>query len=137
MITDYTFNPLTDSVERFESSDFRLFIRNSILYCQYATGLHLSLPVAKSSVELRIFFSKGKSYPVLIDMTGVRSTSADAEQYLSAIGLTLVTANALITESPLKRIAGNLLLSVSKPMIPTRLFTSEARAQVWLSRYVG
>lgn len=49
----------------------------------------------------------------------------------------LVSAVALIVGTPLSRMMGNVFLSVSKPMAPTRLFHDEASALAWLQEFVG
>ena len=106
------------------------------LCCQYCKDLHLSLEAAISVVESRIFFAKGASYPLLIDMRGIKSTTKKARQYMATIGATLVTAGALITGSSLNRMLGNVFLSIDKPQVPTRLFTNETSARQWLRGFV-
>lgn len=120
----------------FESPYITMWIEENIICCKYADDLHVSLEVAKSCVEGRIFFSKGKSYPLLIDMRGIKSVTKDARTYLASIGATLVTAGALITGSPLNRTIGNIFLTIDKPPVPTKLFTSEQKARQWLMKYV-
>jgi hypothetical protein len=102
------------------------------LCCRYADDLHLSLEVAVSIVESRIFFAKGRSYPMLIDVRGISSTTRKAREYMATIGATLVTAGALITGSLVNRTLGNIFLSIDKPLVPTKLFTNEESARVWL-----
>jgi hypothetical protein len=106
------------------------------LCARYAQNLHLTLEVAVSIVESRIFFAKGKSYPVLVDMRGIRSTTKKAHEYMATIGSTRVTAGALITGSPWNRTIGNLFLTIDKPQVPTRLFTNELNARLWLKQYL-
>ena len=43
-----------------------------------------------------------------------------------------VSAIALLLESSLQRTLGNLYLNVSHPTIPTRIFTDERLAVLWL-----
>ena len=106
------------------------------MYCKYADNLHVSLDVAKSCVEQRIYFSKGKSYPLLIDIKGIKSITRDAREYLASIGTTHVKAGALITGSPFNRTIGNIFLAIDKPLVPTKLFTSEEKARLWLKEYL-
>ena len=106
------------------------------LCCQYAENLHLSLEVAVSIVESRIFFAKGNTYPLLIDMRGIKSTTKKAREYMATIGATLVKAGALITGSALNRTLGNIFLTIDKPLVPTKLFTNEVNARQWLKQYL-
>ena len=109
---------------------------DGFLCCRYAEDLHLSLDVAVSVVESRIFFAKGNSYPLLIDMRGIKSTTKKARQYMATIGATLVKAGALITGSALNRTLGNIFLTIDKPLVPTKLFTDEVSARQWLKQYL-
>jgi hypothetical protein len=122
--------------DEYESSYIKMSIKSSILHCKYAPNLRLSEDVARSCVEGRIFLSRGRSYPVLIDMLGVVSTTHDASEYMMSLGSTLVKANAFMTGSWISRVIGNTLLAFDKPEIPTRLFTSEEKARKWLEQFV-
>jgi hypothetical protein len=125
-----------DLTEEYESSYIKMSIKSSILHCKYAPNLQLSEDVARSCVEGRIFLSRGKSYPVLVDMLGVVSTTHEASEYMMSLGSTLTKANAFMTGSWVSRVLGNLILAFDKPEIPTRLFTSEEKARKWLQRFV-
>jgi hypothetical protein len=109
--------------------------KEGFLYCRYAEDVHLSLDTAISIVESRIFFAKGRSYPLLVDMRGIKSTTRKAREYMATIGSTLVMAGALITGSAINRAIGNLFLTIDKPLVPTRLFTNEESARQWLRQY--
>ncbi len=113
-----------------------MWIKEGILYGKYADNLHLSLEIAKACVERRIFFSQGKSYALLVDMRGIKSTTKQASRYLATIGTTLVKAAALITGSAMNRALGNIFLTIDKPAVPTKLFTSEEKAREWLLKYL-
>ena len=121
--------------QKIETPHIQLWMEEEILYCKYADNLHMNLTIAKFCVEARIFFSKGKSYPLLIDMRGIQSTTSEARQYMATVGATLVTAAALITGSPFNRSLGNVFLKINKPPIPIRLFTDEQKARLWLSQF--
>jgi hypothetical protein len=46
-----------------------------------------------------------------------------------------VTSAAFLTESALRSLAGNIFLSLEKPLVPTKLFTDEKKALNWLKKY--
>lgn len=104
--------------------------------CKYADDLHVTMEVARSVVDARIVFSKGKRYPVLVDMKGVKSSTGAARKYLATTGATLVTVGALITGSALNKTIGNLFLKIDMPPVPTKLFTNEEKARAWLRQYM-
>jgi hypothetical protein len=122
--------------EKFESPYVTMWLEEGILCGRYANDLHLSLEVAKSCVEARIFFTKGKSYPLLVDMTGIKSTTKEARDYMASIGATLVTAGALITRSSVSKTIGNIFLTIDKPPVPVRMFTNEEKAREWLKQFL-
>ncbi len=113
-----------------------MWMEGGILYCKFAHDLHVSLDVARACVELRIFFSKSKSYPLLIDMRGIKSTTRESRKYMATVGSTLVTAGALITGSRFNTTIANIFLTIDKPPVPTKLFTSEEKARQWLKDYL-
>ena len=112
-----------------------LWFQDGILYGRYTEGLDVSLEVAKELVESRIIYSEGKSCALLIDMRGIKSATLHAREYLATIGATHLKAAALIVGSKLERTTGNIFLMIDKPLVPTRLFTNEARAVGWLKHY--
>ncbi len=109
-------------------------IEGNIMFCEYADDLHLSIEVARACVESRIFFSRGKSFFLSVDMRGVKSTTKEARTYLATMGTTLASAGALITGSALNRALGNIFLKIDRPAIPAKLFTSEEKARKWLMK---
>ena len=122
--------------ERFETPYVTFWMEQDFLCCRYADDLHLSLDVATFVVESRIFFAKGLSYPLLIDMRGIKSTTRAARQHMATIGATLVKGAALITGSAINRTLGNIFLKIDKPEVPLKLFTNEVAARNWLIQYV-
>lgn len=122
--------------DSFESPYISMWMEENIMCCKYADDLHVSLEVAKSCVEGRIFFSKGKSSVLLIDMRGIKSITRDARDYMASVGAILVIAGALITGSQLNRTIGNIFLTIDKPPVPTKLFTNEQKARQWLKGYL-
>lgn len=108
----------------------------NFLRCVFNDQLEVNLEVAKNCVENRIRFSNGLSYPCLIDMKGVRSISKDAREYLATEGARNIKAGALIIDSALSKMVGNIFLTINKPAVPTKLFTNELEAKEWLKKYL-
>jgi hypothetical protein len=126
---------LPEEHEMFEPPHLTMRMEDGFLFCTYAKDLHLSLDVAKACVEARIFFSKGKTTLLLIDMTGIKSTTRAARQYMATVGTTQVKAAARVTGSDFNNALANFFLAVNKPMIPTRLFTDKQKAKQWLQQF--
>ena len=125
----------TNQLNVLETPYLTLWMDGDIVCARYANDIHLSLEVAKTCVEARIFFSKGNSCAMLIDMRGIKSTTREARRYMATIGATLVKAGALITGSAMNRALGNIFLKIDKPQVPTKLFTEESKARAWLQQY--
>ena len=109
---------------------------SGLLCARYINDLHLSLDVAIAVVESRIYFARGRAYPILVDMRGIKSTTKEARQYMATVGATLVTAGALITGSAVNRTLGNIFLILDKPLVPLKLFTDEVQARKWLKQFL-
>jgi len=111
------------------------WIENGILYGKY-TVEHIDLDLAKKLIALRIEKSGDSTYPVFVDVTDVKTVSKEARETLATgDGIKNMSACALVVGSPVNRLLGNFFLSVSKPGVPTRLFTSKEDALVWLSTF--
>lgn len=121
--------------ESFESPYVTMWLDGNLMCARYAKNLHMTLEVAKSVVGARLFFTKGKSYPLLVDMTGIKSVTTEARKYMATVGVTWVTAGALITGSQLSKTIGSIFLAIDKPTVPTKIFTDEQKARLWLEQY--
>jgi hypothetical protein len=70
---------------------------------------------------------------VLVDMRGdARTSKAALDVYASEAATRGCVGSALLTDSALSVIVGNLFIAMSRPRIPTRLFSNEAKALKWL-----
>jgi hypothetical protein len=75
--------------------------------------------------------------PVLVDLREVRSMSRECRKYFAGPETAKVeAAAALLVVSPVARAIGNFFMGLNRPLCPTRLFTSEADALVWLKQFV-
>jgi len=73
----------------------------------------------------------------LLEARKMKSISKDARQFFASDEVTRVSlAFAMIVDTPLSRVLGNFYLSISKPKLPTRIFSSEAEALEWLNGYI-
>jgi hypothetical protein len=76
--------------------------------------------------------------PVLVDLRRIKSMDRAARSYYAGPETASTqTAAALLVGSPLSRAVGNFFLGLNKPLIPTRLFTSEPEAIAWLRGFVA
>ena len=123
-------------LDKKETPYVSLHIEKGIMHCIFRSNLHMDLEVAKQCVGARIEFSKGISYPCLIDMEGVKSTDSKARVYMAKEGARLMKAGAMLTSSMYTKMLGNVFLTINKPEIPVRLFSDKATAIKWLKQYL-
>ena len=100
-------------------------------------GSVIELKEAKEEIAAYSSFCKEKKRPQLVDIRGVKSVSAEARNYFAGEELAeAVCAIAGIIGSPLSRIMGNFFLGLNKPSFPSKLFTSEEEALIWLRGFL-
>ncbi len=120
----------------FYENEYALFwVENGILFFEYKPDVILNLNVAKKVVADRIRFQNEKSYPVLCDIRGIIDTDKSGRDYLAHSGSMLTKAVGLIVHQKVSITISNFYLHVSKPTVPTRLFTSKEDAIDFLKQY--
>lgn len=119
-----------------QSTDYAdMFIKDGIAHLVYKPLDLLDLEIAKVMVRDRVEFKEGMSYPTLFDIRNIASTSKEARDYMANEGNELVTASALLVNSPVTKMIGNFFISVSKPKNPTRIFTEKEKSLEWLQQH--
>jgi hypothetical protein len=99
--------------------------------------LELDLEDAKEAVREIALLGQGRKRPVLVDLRQCKSMAVEARAYLKGPETARVElASAVLIVSKLKRAFGNLAMWLRRPLIPTRLFTSEEKALDWLRGFV-
>ena len=119
------------------SNDCSTFwFEGGILLSEYIVA-NVDLNVARKGVELRHSIVQGRSYPLFVDISKVKSINKEAREYLSQPEASMyIKAAALLASSYLSKIAGTFFLSFNRPPIPTKLFTDKVEALKWLERFV-
>jgi hypothetical protein len=97
-------------------------------------GAEYTLEDAKQGLAAIDQVSNGKLHPMLVDLRNIKTMERAAREELAAVKG--VTSAAILIDSALSRMIGNVLITFSKPTIPTRLFTSEAEAFEWLKEFL-
>ncbi len=79
--------------------------------------------------------TEGKKHPTLTIPGKYSNASKEALDFMfSEPAVEFSSRDAYITKSLPQRILGNFYLNVKKPLIPTKLFTSEKTAVSWLKK---
>ncbi len=110
---------------------------DGIVRMKVKPNMQVNLQDVQASVRAVSEVCGGKRCPILVDMRGLMSMDREARVFLAGEETAKVeSAAALLISSPLTRAIGNFFMGLNKPLIPTRLFTSEAEALVWLKGFL-
>jgi hypothetical protein len=109
---------------------------NGILFTRYK-GITASLEEIKAFVEqIKKNFGNLLPLPMISNITKQKSPKKEVRDYLASPEVAkLITAGAIIANSTLSKIAGNLFLVFNQPIRPTQIFTDEASALAWLQQF--
>ena len=96
-----------------------------------------TLKDAEENNRVTIILAQDIRRPFLIDMTKVKSMSREARAfYAGPEPMKALTAVAILTNSNMGKLVANFFLGLTKPQLPTRLFTDADAAIQWLSQYL-
>ena len=91
---------------------------------------------AVAATDAMATLTGGREHPLLVDAHDAGPQDRPARMEFARRS-DLVSAVALIVNTPLSRMMGNFFLSVSKPVAPTRLFDDEPSAVAWLRKFAA
>lgn len=106
---------------------------DGIVRVKWGAHVRIGLAEAREAMHAISVVCGGKATPAFVDMTEITAIDREARLYFAGEETAKVeSAAALLVGSPLTRAIGNFFMGLNKPLIPTRLFTSEAEALAWL-----
>lgn len=122
------------SGELFETTAATIRVRDDgILHVVARPGTRFDGPLTEELFATYESVGTGGPFLVLNDIRGVASSSPESRDLASSDRSTaLHTALALVVDSRISRMMGNLFLTLSRPKFPTRLFSDEDAATRWL-----
>ena len=98
--------------------------------CDHPDGAEVTGQDAREALQAIASLANGRPTPVLVDLREARSVSREARK---SFALSAVPARiAMYVESSLSRVIANFFIGVSRPSVPTRVFTDLDDAQRWL-----
>jgi len=117
--------------------NFRMWLRpDGIVQIVWTQQTAMGREDAVAAIEAMAQLTGGRRSPLLVDLHGGGLPDRSARLELAPRG-DVVSAVALLVDTPLTRMLGNFFLSVNKPSYPIRLFDDEASALAWLRAFVG
>lgn len=116
---------------------FRMWLRpDGIVHLVLASGTVLTVEDAVAAVAAVTRLTGGRRSPLLVDVRDAGQVDRAGRLELSRQEK-VVSAVAAIVGTPLSRMMGNLIINVSRPQMPVRLFDDEASAVAWLQTFLG
>ena len=108
-----------------------MWIENDILYGIYKEK-PLDIDGAKSVVQLRKDLQNGATNPAVIDIRNMTRATKEARAYLaSKEACDGISQCAIIIDSNISMVLGNIYLKINKPPVLSKLFTSLLEAKKW------
>ena len=109
---------------------------DGILRIKMLSGIHLTKELAKEYFDASVKLLNGKKALILFDGTGEYTVSEEAKAFGSSEEVVNTRiAIAYVTRSISNKLMFNLYLTVYKPKVPTKMFSSEASGLKWLKSF--
>jgi hypothetical protein len=80
--------------------------------------------------------TNGKKFCMLLDVTNSSPTDKETREFAAEELPKIVTALAMISDSPLGRMVANLFFALKPPPYPAKMFANEEDAKAWLLQYL-
>ena len=95
----------------------------------------IDIDVVKGIIDLRLKVTDTiDPYPLLVNIRGVKNSTKEVRDFLaSPKAAERVTVTALLIDSMVSATIGNFFMRISKPAVPTKIFTDEEEAIKWLN----
>lgn len=115
-----------------------IYFKDGIIFASYQPKLAIDLETAKKTSMYRKQISdKRGPIPVLADIRNLGKVTDEAREWLATDEANeLIPAMAILTNNPIQNLLANFYLMLSKPPMPTKLFTDKEKALRWLKLYL-
>ena len=101
-----------------------------VVRLSWAPGLQIDRELAATAMSTVDELNGDRERPLYVDMTGTAVLTREARKEFTR--RCSASRIALVGRSAVDRVLANFGLAVSSPPVPTRFFTSEPAALVWL-----
>jgi len=110
------------------------FGSDGIAKIRYKAGAIITVDGARKSLMELAALTGGKPAVVLVDIRLAKSVSREARA-LFGEAANRYAALALLAGSLPTQVIANFFIGLSRPKVPTQMFTDEEKALTWLRRY--
>lgn len=119
----------------YENAYAQFWVKDAILFFKYKSNITLDLTVAKQVVADRIYFQNENVYPVLCDVRGILNSDKAGRDYVAHSGSLLTSAVGILVHEKVLYTMSSFYLEISKPSVPTQIFTDENDALTYLNQF--
>ncbi len=119
-----------------ESAYIQYRIEDGILFADYKEMEMLTLAIAKNIIATRKIFTRGRTFPMLLDLTKVKNVSKESMSFFASKDTTEGVSKGafIVSSSSFARIMFNFFLLIYNPGPSSRLFQSKEEALKWLKK---
>ncbi len=120
-----------------ENDCTEIWLQDGVIYVVYKPHLRsIDIEVAKKMVHDRLIVSNGISRPVFIDTCNAKGINEEAKEYMATgDAMKYLNATALLVHNRVSKLVANFYISLSRPKIPTKVFTDKEKALKWLELF--
>lgn len=122
---------------KYETKHYKFRFYDGIFHLTYLQG-PIDITLAKEIVQKRLEVTEGKGVVVLVDDLGLKSVDRNARDYFSSDeGVKGILAGAFFVRSVFGMYLANFFLKISlnKAKFPTKVFSDEQEAIIWLKTF--
>lgn len=119
-------------------NEFAVFrISGGLLFFEYKPAVVIDLAAAQRIVADRIQMQNERAYPVLCDIKGIADSDKASRDYLAQHGSVLTKAVSIVAHRNISILMISFYLKISKPQVPTRVFTNKSAALEFLKTFIS
>lgn len=132
------------SVDKFQNTDKKIDLGHSVVYLRddgiiqvnFGALTELDVKEAKQIVAATGKLTKGKKALILNVAGKLTTATKDARDYAATEEGSIYTiADAYVIRSLAQKLIANFYINFHKPLVPTRVFTTESEAVDWLNTF--
>ena len=124
-------------IDTIELKSSKVVLRDDGIIQYSVKPLTLKIEDAKEIVEAIGALGKQKQYPVLMSTVHDSSVNSEARFYAASKEANIYTiALAVVVQNIAQTIIGNTYIKINKPIKPTKLFTKDEDAIIWLKTFL-
>jgi hypothetical protein len=112
------------------------FGSDGVARIRYTAGAIVTEDVARKTVAELMTLTAGRRIVLLADIRQQKSITREARVFYGN-ATNAYSALALLADSLPTQVIANFFMSLSRPKVPTQMFTSEEKALTWLHRYTA